>query len=222
MIISKETIAVLQNFQTINPSIILREGNVIATQTPSDTIHARATIEDEFPRTIPIYDLNKFLGILALTKEDSDIEFSERYMTITQGKSTVRYAYTSESQIVSPPIDKTINISNPDVTFELTQEVWSRLSNAMRVMGFSEFAFVGEDGILSIQALSTKNDSSDTYSTDIGETDKTFSCVIEATNMRIIPGNYSVSVLSKGLSHFKGDIAEYWIGISTRSTFGEE
>ncbi len=222
MIISKDTISVLQNFMTINPSIVLRKGNVITTMTPTDTIHAKAVVEDQFPRTVPIYDLSKFLGILALTKDDSEIDFGENSMTITQGKSTVRYAYTPENQIVSPPEGQSISIKNPDVTFELTQEVWSRLASAMRVMGFSEFAFVGEDGILSIQALSTKNVSSDTYSTNIGETDKTFSCVVEANNMRIIPGNYTVSVVKQGLSHFKGDVAEYWIGISNKSTFGEE
>jgi hypothetical protein len=219
MIIKPETLKVLQNFQTINSSIIIRPGSTLETMSPGEGILAKAKIEDDFPRVVPIYDLAKFLGILSLSKEESDVNFGDRSMTITQGSYSVIYAYTPEDQIISPPIDKIIKIKNPDVTFELTQEVWMRLSQAMRVMGFSEFAFVGENGVLSIQALSTKNDSSDTYSTDIGETDKTFTCIIEASNMRLMPADYTVSVMSKGISYFQSGDWEYWIGISKKSVF---
>jgi hypothetical protein len=89
----------------------------------------------------------------------------------------------------------------------------------MSIMGFSEFAFVGEDGVLSVQALSTRNESSDTYSAELGSTDLTFKCVIDADKMKLIPGNYEVSVSKAGLAYFAGDVAEYWIAISTKSEF---
>ena len=219
MKITPETLKVLQNFQTINPSIIIRPGNKLETMAVGEGILAKAKIVDEFPRVVPIYDLAKFLGILSLTKDESVIDFNERSMRITQGTYSVIYAYTPEDQIIAPPIDKVVKIIDPDVTFELTQEVWLRLSQAMRVMGFSEFAFVGEMGVLSIQALSTKNESSDIYMTVIGETDKTFTCIIDASNMRLMPADYNVSVMSKGISYFQSGDWEYWIGISKKSVF---
>ena len=219
MKITPETLKVLQNFQTINPSIIIRPGNTIETMAVGEGILAKAKITDEFPRVVPIYDLAKFLGILSLTKDESVIEFYERSMRITQGTYSVIYAYTPEDQIIAPPIDKVIKIKDPDVMFELSQEVWLRLSQAMRVMGFSEFAFVGEMGVLSIQALSTKNESSDIYMTVIGETDKVFTCIIDASNMRLMPADYTVSVMSKGISYFQSGDWEYWIGISKKSVF---
>ena len=223
MILSKETITVLQNFQQINPSIVLRPGNEIATQSVSEAIAARASVPDTFPRTIPIYDLSKFLGILSLDKEhDSEIEFLENKLIIKQGSSIVHYAYAHEDQIISPPVGKSIKVRDPTVSFVMTQPVWARLAQAMRVMGFSEFAFVGENDELSIQALSTMSSESDTYSTTIGETDKTFKAVIEAHNMRIISGDYNVSICGdKGFVHFHGELAEYFIGLSTKSDFGE-
>jgi len=53
----------------------------------------------------------------------------------------------------------------------------------------------------------------------IGETDKTFNAVFKAENLRIIPGEYDVKVSSKGISHFKGKEAEYWIAVEQHSTF---
>jgi hypothetical protein len=221
MILSPESVSVLQNFATINQSIILREGNVIRTMSPSETVFAKATVSDEFPCDAPLYDLSKFLGLLSLSKDDSDIEFGSSSLLIRQGRSKVKYAYCPENLIDAPPVGKDIKMRDIDVKFELPQDVWSQVTKAMSIMGFSEFAFVGEDGVLSVQALSTRNESSDTYSAELGSTDLTFKCVIDADKMKLIPGNYEVSVSKAGLAYFAGDIAEYWIAISTKSEFND-
>ena len=221
MILSPETITILQNFSTINQSIILREGDTIRTMSPTETVFAKAVVTDEFTQDAAIYDLSKFLGLLSLSKEDTDIEFGTSSLVMRQGKSKVKYAYCPENLIDAPPVGKDIKMRDIDVTFELPQDIWSQVTKAMSIMGFSEFAFVGEDGVLSVQALSTRNESSDTYSADLGETDLTFKCVIDADKMKLLSGNYQVSVSKKGLAHFKGDVAEYWIAISTKSEFND-
>jgi len=222
MKLSKETIKVLQNFHTINTAIILREGNVIMTQ-KNDVIVARAEVPDTFPRTIPIIDLSKFLALLSLGKEDADADFGDDCITITQGGYTVKYAYAPENLIVAPPAGQNIKLPSKDVQFTLNEETWQQVSKAMQIMSFSEFAFVGEDGKLSIQALSMKiqNGGSDTYSAHIGDTDKEFRCVLSAANMKLIPGDYDVTISKSGLVNFKGEVAEYWITMSTKSQFDD-
>lgn len=219
MIISPETIAVLKNFQSINQSIVLRPGNIIQTMNTTSTVFAKADIEDEFEATAPIHDLQKFLGVLSLSKENTDIEFGDKNMVIRSGKSRVKYAYCAENLITSPPVGKNIKMGGVDVSFDLPHETWQQVSNAMSVLGFTEFAFVGEEGVLSVQALSTRNESSDTFSTELGSTDLTFKAVLDADKMRLIPGDYAVEISQKGLAHFKGPTAEYWIAISTKSEF---
>lgn len=219
MKLSKHAVSILQNFQSINPSIVIREGNVLRTMSSTETVFAKATVPDDFPRTIAIYDLSKFLGILSLSKEESEIDFGENSMTIRQGKSVIQYAYCPEELIDSPPAGKDIKIKSVDVSFQLNNDVWQQVHRAMNILGFQEFAFVGEDGELSIQALSTRNESSDTFSTTLGETDLNFKCVIDADKMRLIPDDYHVSVTKKGLAYFQGSSAEYWIAISTKSQF---
>ena len=222
MILSRETTQVLQNFQTINPSIVIREGNVLRTMSSTEAVFAKAVVPDEFPRTVAVYDLSKFLGILSLTKDDSEIDFQEKSMIISQGNSTVQYAYCPEELIDSPPAGKDIKAKDIVVSFQLTNEVWTQVTKAMHILGFQEVAFCGTDGLLTVEALSTRNESSDTFSTELGDTDVDFQCVIDTEKMRLISDDYTVNIMEKNgahLAHFKGSIAEYWIAISTKSWF---
>jgi hypothetical protein len=220
MKLEKETIDILKNFQKINPSIIIREGNTLMTQR-SGVIVARSKVSDTFPRTAPIADLQKFLALLSLGKDECDIDFGETCMTISHDNYQSLLAYSPESLIDSPPVGKNIRLKSKDVQFTLKEDVWTQVSSAMGIMSFTEFAFVGENGKLSIQALSTRisNGSSDTYSAYLGETDKTFHCILNQANMKLIPGDYDVTIDKNGLVHFKGELVEYWIVMSAKSTF---
>lgn len=221
MIISQDAVNVLANFSTINQSIVIHPGSVLRTMNPGKTIFARASIPDEFDNGAAIYDLSKFLGIISLTDSASNVEFKDKLLEIRQGKSFVKYAYCPEDMIASPPRDKEIKMGPVDVSFTLQASVWKEVSNAMRIMGFSEFAFIGTDGKLSIQALTTKVEGADTYSTELGDCNIEFKAIIDAEKMKLIPGDYVVEVSKKGLAHFKGETVEYWIAISTKSEFEE-
>ena len=217
MILQPETVSILQNFQSINPSIIISEGTVLKTISPAETIYAKAVIPDDFPKTFGIFDLSKFLGILSLDK-NSEIFFDEKHLTIKQGKSKIKYTYCNPELIVSPP-DADVNLPEPYITFELKSDVLTSVMKAMAILGFNELAFSGEDGILSVQTLSSKNDSSDVYSAELGETSLTFTTIIEADKLKLINDTYKVSITKEGLTLFKCDNVEYYIANSTKSSF---
>lgn len=214
MKLSQQTISVLQNFQTLNPSIVLTPGNIIKTMTK--TTVAKATVSDVFPMKVGIYDLSKFLGILSLDKE-SDVEFNEKHMIIKQGRSKVKYSYCETSLILHP--EKDVKVFDTYVRFDLTHDTLQGVTKAMAILGFSEIEIRGEDGILSISTVNTKNNSSDVFSTEIGEVDKEFSAIIEAEKLKLIPATYTVTLSNEGLSHFRSDTVEYWIALSTKSNF---
>lgn len=220
MKLSRETIDILKNFQSINPSIVIRPGNMLMTQR-QDFVVARAKVSEEFPRVAPLVDLKKFLALYSLGGEDTDVDFTEEKIIISQDDYRSNLAYSPEGLIDSPPEGMRPRLKNKDVQFTLKQEVWERVSAAMSIMSFSEFAFVGEDGVLSIQGLSTRieNGESDTYSANIGETEHNFRCIMNASHMRLIPGDYDVTISRDGIVHFKGGIAEYWIIMSAKSSF---
>ena len=92
MKLNPQTLSILQNFQTINPSIVINEGNIIKTIAPTESIFAKAIIQDDFPQTFGIFELSKFLGILSLSKA-SELEFKDDHLIIRQGKSKIKYGY---------------------------------------------------------------------------------------------------------------------------------
>ena len=66
MKVSEKTINLLRNYANINQSIEFREGKLLKTVSPLNTILASVEVEEEFPRTFPIYELSRFLGTLSL------------------------------------------------------------------------------------------------------------------------------------------------------------
>ena len=64
MKLSENTVGFLKNYATINQSLEFREGNLLRTVSPLNTILASVEISEDFPKTFPIYELNRFLGTL--------------------------------------------------------------------------------------------------------------------------------------------------------------
>ena len=76
MNLSNESVNILKNFSTINPSVWVNEGNTLRTVSPAKTIMASAVVDDDFPTPFGIYDLNQFLGTVGLL-ENPDFDFKD-------------------------------------------------------------------------------------------------------------------------------------------------
>ena len=74
---------------------------------------AAATIGETVEQQAGVYDLSRFLSTLALF-ENPEVVFGTDRFTIKGGKSELRYTYTSESLIVTPP-EKDIVVPDPEV-----------------------------------------------------------------------------------------------------------
>ena len=55
---SNETLSVLKNFSTINPSIAFKPGQIVRTISPQKTIMAAATVPEDFDKSAAIYDVS--------------------------------------------------------------------------------------------------------------------------------------------------------------------
>jgi hypothetical protein len=218
MKLDPSTIAILQNFQTINQSILIKPGNLIKTISPSKSLFATAVVPNTFEQQFCIYDLSRFLGLLSL-KQNSDISFKEDHLIITQDNGyKTRYTYCNPELILIPP-DKEIQMPEPFCTFTLSKDVLQSVFKAMQILGFNEIQFSGQNGVLSVSAVNTKNPSADIYSAEIGQIGKNFSAIIEAEKMKLLNTDYTVEIASKGLSHFIGKDVQYWIALSAKSSF---
>lgn len=217
MMLSPKTIQILKNFSNINPSILIKPGSVLATIATNKTVLAKANVDEEFGRLIPIYALNRFLSAMSLFNAPN-IEFDDNSAKISGERSSILYHYSDPQVILAPP-EKEIKLPSVDVDTVVTNKAMQDVLKAMNVLGLPELAIVGDGEHLTLQALDIKNSAADTFSVSIGETDKVFRAIFRAENIKIIDGDYQVQISSKGISKFIGPDVTYWIAIEQTSTF---
>lgn len=205
--LSSETLSILKNFVSINPSIYFTEGNVIKTLSPSKTIMAKANISETFDSNFAIYDLNRFLSVLSLF-DNPKIEIKDKVAVIKQDKRKVNYTFTDPSMIVYPEKDpKTGNCLH---SFSLNEEQLKLSIKGLNVLSMPELRFVGKNSKVFIEAIDTKNPTSDFYSMEVGETEEDFSVIIKKENFLIIPANYIVEVFGRSIK-LTNDVLTYFI-----------
>ena len=221
MNLTDETLTVLKNFAGINNSILVKEGNQLRTISVAKNILAEAEIEEDFPRQFGIYDLNQFLNGLSL-HVDPDLDFSpESYLSIREGKRRVKYFYADPQVIIAPP-EKEITLPSEDVHFQLESTSLEKLLKAAAVYQLPDFSVIGEAGVVKLVVRDKKNDTSNSFSVIVGETEKEFVFNFKVENIKIIPGAYDVVVSQKLLSKFTNDTynLKYYIALEPDSTFG--
>ena len=223
MKVSEKTINLLRNYANINQSIEFREGNILKTVSPLNTILASVEVEEQFTRTFPIYELNRFLGTLALFN-NPELDFTDNGVIISDDNHKATYRYCGSSSMFQTPPEKNITFPDAEVSFKLSQEQFKKTINAANTLGLPEVIVEGNGSDIQLVVSDTANTSSDIFSTPVGTTDKTFRMIFKTENLnKIMEGTYDVSLSSKRISHFKreGDSLQYWIALEQNSTFEE-
>ena len=177
---------------------------------------AAATIGETVEQQAGVYDLSRFLSTLALF-ENPEVVFGTDRFTIKGGKSELRYTYTSESLIVTPP-EKDIVVPDPEVSVNITWQAIDSVLRAAGVLQLPEIAFIGDGNSVTISAVDSKTSTADNYNTVVAEGVNTqpFNMIIKTDNLKLVPTDYEVTLSSKGMAHFKSDKVQYWIAIESR------
>ena len=220
MKLSDNTLAVLKNFAGINNSILVKKGTQLRTMSVAKNILAEAEIPEDFPRDVAIYDLNQFLNGLSL-HQDPNLDFTEdSHITIKEGRRRVKYFYADPQVIIAPP-DKEINLPTQEVCFQLESSSLEKLVKAAAVYQLPDLSVIGENGEITMVVRDKKNDTSNEYAVNVGETDKEFEFNFKMENIKIIPGAYDVVISSKLLSEFTNTQynLKYFIALEPDSTF---
>ena len=222
MKLSDNTLAVLKNFAGINNSILVKKGTQLRTMSVAKNILAEAEIPEDFPRDVAIYDLNQFLNGLSL-HQDPNLDFTEdSHITIKEGRRRVKYFYADPQVIIAPP-DKEINLPTQEVCFQLESSSLEKLVKAAAVYQLPDLSVIGENSEITMVVRDKKNDTSNEYAVNVGETDKEFEFNFKMENIKIIPGSYNVVMSSKLLSEFTNTQynLKYFIALEPDSTYNE-
>lgn len=224
MKLTPKTIAVLKNFNSINPSICFDPGSTLRTMSLTKSVIAQADVDVKFDTSFCIYDISRFLNVLGLL-QDPEIEASERTVTIKNDKANITYMCASRNLIVTAPDPKkTLILPEKSIcSFTLKNDDVQQLLKAMAILGLPEIAIVGEEGKLHLKGVDSDGKIQDSYSLTIGENKKNFKAIFKTDNFnKLMPGDYNVRIDKlKGvnISHFRNDAdkIEYYIAVDQSS-----
>lgn len=216
MQISNETIQFLKNFATINSNILIRKGSTLSTISTAKNIFARATVTEDFPVEVAIYDLNSLLALLTLM-ENQNIDFGDKSLTISKDNGKFEYFYSNLNVIVAAP-DKNIEVDEY-FKFVLSSEDVNMIMKAAAITSAPTISVLGSDGKVILVVGDKKNDTANTYRKIIGTSEHNFECHMAVENFKVIPDAYTVTVSQKKLFHFKNNskALEYFIAMEPDS-----
>ena len=200
MQISKETIDTLKNFAAINSNILIRKGNTLSTISTAKNIFAKATVAENFPEEVAIYDLNSLLALLTLM-ENQNVEFGEKSLTISKDSGKFEYFYSSPTVIVAAPT-KDIEVDT-HYEFKLTSEDVNMIMKAAAITGAPTITISCKGDDVTLTIGDKKNDTANTCKKVIGKCEHTFDCHMAVENFKIIPDAYSVTISKKKAFQFK-------------------
>lgn len=216
MKLSKETVGLIKNFAGINSNLLLKSGNKLATISAQKNVMADAVVTETFP-DFGIYDLNEFLGAMSLF-EDPELTFNDKWVTIEQGGNSIKY-FAAEASVLTAP-QKAITFPDPEIEFNMSANMLSMIQRTASVLRASDVSIVGDGSTISVVVGDKKNATGNSYNSSVGATDKKFKVNLKVENLKMIPGDYAVSVSSKKISRFKGagDLV-YYVAVEADSTF---
>lgn len=214
---SKETLNKLKNFSEINSNLLITKGSTLKTVNTSKSLLGETTITETFTvDDFGIYDLIEFLGILSLF-EDPEIEFSDKFVTLSEGKTNIKYFSASKDVLVYP--NKDIKFPEVDIEFEMSEEVVATIRKVASVLSATNVCIVGDGENISIKIGDIKNATAPAYNTVLGATDKVFNAIIKVDHFKLMPGNYTVMLSKKKISQFVSGETKYFIAVEADSSF---
>ena len=213
-VISKSTIEVLKNFCSINKSIVIKPGNKVSTLSINKNILAIADVEESFDTQISIYDLGVFLGGLSLFDSPKIDTTQSNYVTVSdqRGKSKTRFFYADPDIITQPP-EKEISIPSEDVKFRLEAGVLQQLQRAASVYQLPDLCLFSDDGVMNLCVTDKKNETSNSYSVEVGTSNEEFCYCFKVENLKLLAGDYNVTISKQNVALFQGEGIKYFIAL---------
>lgn len=214
------TLKVLSNFSSINNGLVVKAGNEIRTMTEGKTVLAEATLPDNFPVDFAIYDLRQMLSFVSSLFDNPTMSFSDNYVEISNGEDVTKIFFCNSDLISSP--SKRITMPSEDITFQISDDVLKKILKSSSILGVDDLCLSSKDNVVNMTVLDKTNSSTNTWSTKTACTyDSDFNVYLKISNLKMIEGDYSVTISEKGLTcfkHMRNDI-KYFVAAEADSKF---
>lgn len=218
MKLSKDTLSVIKNFAAINSNLSIKVGNKITTISSGKNIMAEAIVAESFPIDFGVYDLNEFLGAMSLF-ESPELDFSTKSVSIKEGKNSVKYYAANQSILTIIPSIK--QFPTPDIEFDLPGAMLSQIQRVSSILRATDFSVVGDGNTIAVVVGDKSNPTGNTFESELGDTDKSFKVNFKVENLKMMAGDYRVSIGGKKISRFQATNTQltYYVALELDSTF---
>lgn len=209
MKLSKETIGILASIANINSNLVIRPGNELLTGAVARNIMAKVTVAEKFDTTFGIYDLKELLGVLSLFN-DPELEFGDNELTITEGKNCIKYLGAEIDVLISPKALPKFP-SEPEVNFALKADELNKIIKAASVLKVPFMTVHGNGETMEIRVHDKTNPNSHSFRIELGETDKSFDFHFKQEVLKMLPGDYDVSICQQKTARLIGKDTIYFL-----------
>ena len=203
MKLTQKTYSILKNFASINQSLYVTEGNILRTMSEMKSVMAEVEVQEMFSRDFGIYDLNQFLGVLSLF-EEPNLVFENSFVKINgNNNASSNYFYADKATIRTMPPEKSFVLPDVVEQFTVSDNIIKGVMQAANVLQLPEIAIIGDGKNITIEAINSKNSTSNSFHYDVGKTSKKFKMIFKVENIKMMVGSYEVSISSKKITQFK-------------------
>lgn len=201
--LSQTTLNILKNFATINNGIIIKKGNTLRTISNAENILAAANVEESFPQTFAIYDLNQFLAGLSLFDNPSLVFDNSDYVTIKDGRSRVKYYFSDPEITLKTAPDKSVKYPGSDIQFTLSASDIAAIQKATGIYKLPDLNISSDEEIV-LSVRDNEVSTSNTYDIIVpGTFEGSHSLDLKVENIRLLQGDYTVGVSKHHISEWK-------------------
>jgi hypothetical protein len=199
---------------------VITPGKQLKTISTMKNILATANVSEDFPQDIAIYDLNEFLGVMSLFTKPT-FAFDDKSLSISEeGTSTKSKYYFADPSILTVP-QKDVKMPEAEVSFTLTETDLTKVKKAAAMLQLPDISISSKGSDIMLSAIDKKNDTANNFSIKVGETNSKFEFHFKTEHLKMLPGDYNVSISSKLISNFKhkSKPIEYWVALENTSKF---
>lgn len=207
MKLSQETINTLKHAASINPSIMIDAGNMIFSVHESRTVRMQATVEETFPQSFALINLNQFLNIISLV-DDAELTFNDDNVLITSSNGNQKMTYFFSDPAVIQQSNKQIKSDiQYDFSFNITRDDLQKLNRAAAAIMADDICVYNEGAEIYVSALDKKKQAGNTFKLLVGSDSalegKNFKVYFRKNNLKLTNNDFTVSVSSRGVSTWK-------------------
>jgi hypothetical protein len=215
------SLKVLNNFSAINNSLVVKSGTELRTMTEGKTVLAEANVPNTFPVDFAIYDLRQMLNFVSTLFDKPTMSFNQDFVEISSGNDVTKIFYCKPDLVSAPT--KRITMPSEEVSLTLSEDNLKKIMKAASILGVDDICFSSSDDNVVVSVLDKQNSATNTWSTKInGEFSSEFKVYLKISNLKILDGEYSISISKAGITCFRyqaSDDLKYYIAAEKDSKF---